>query len=179
MRPGIAIVEFGGDARMFGRELGLVPCWYPSDVSGNKKCEREHAVCGRIPRISLDGLPQHRDSSFTVGRVSTSRKPTRRVRRGSMHPDPQSIGFQHEYPLRPKACGSIAACDARRYLILKRKNVGEVAVVSFRPNVVTRDRVDQLASDAHPLAALADAAFEHIAHTSSRPTCLMSTAFPL
>ena len=47
-------------------------------------------------------------------------------------------------------------------LVLKREDVGEVAVVPLGPNVVAGGGVDQLRSDANALAALADAPFDDV-----------------
>jgi hypothetical protein len=40
-------------------------------------------------------------------------------------------------------------------------------------------RLEELSGDTHPLACLANRAFEHIAKPSSRPTCFTSTGWPL
>src|SRR5689334_6356354 len=57
--------------------------------------------------------------------------------------------------------------DSRSFgnLVLHRKNIGEIAVVSLGPNVVAGQRLDQLGSDTESIARLAYAAFEDIAHT--------------
>src|SRR6185503_19833455 len=56
------------------------------------------------------------------------------------------------------------AGDARRHFLLHGKDVAEVAVVTFRPDVRPRNRVDQLRGNAHPVAALPDRALEHVAY---------------
>jgi hypothetical protein len=53
-----------------------------------------------------------------------------------------------------------ALCD----LVLDGKNILKPAVVFVGPDVMTRRRVDELSGDAHAIANLAHAAFEHIAH---------------
>ena len=54
--------------------------------------------------------------------------------------------------------------DGRGHLVLDGEDVLEVAVVSFRPEVVSGGAVDELGGDADPVARLAHAAFEHVAH---------------
>src|SRR5215471_4671208 len=54
-------------------------------------------------------------------------------------------------------------------LVLQRKNVDQVAIVAFGPEMLTGFGVDQLGSDAHAAAALADAPFQHVAHPEFSP----------
>src|SRR5438105_2308839 len=56
------------------------------------------------------------------------------------------------------------AGDIARNLVLQFENVIEGAVEAVGPDVRAASRVDQLSSDAHAVAGLADAAFEHVAH---------------
>ena len=52
--------------------------------------------------------------------------------------------------------------DRLRDLVLQREDVVQVPVVSIRPDVRVVGGVDQLRRDAHAVAGLADAAFEHV-----------------
>jgi hypothetical protein len=56
--------------------------------------------------------------------------------------------------------------------------VGELSIVSFRPDMVTCRRVYELAGDAYPLAALADTSFKDIAHTKFAPQMPYVHDFP-
>ena len=49
-------------------------------------------------------------------------------------------------------------------LVLHSKNIGEIAVVALGPHMVAGSRLYQLRSDADPIAGLAHATFEHVAH---------------
>ena len=49
-------------------------------------------------------------------------------------------------------------------LVLHGEHVGEVAVVALGPEMAAGGDVVELRGDAHAVAALADAAFEHVAH---------------
>ena len=51
-----------------------------------------------------------------------------------------------------------------RDLILHGEDVGQIAIVALGPDVISRFTFDQLRSDPDPIAGLAHAAFEHIAH---------------
>ena len=51
-----------------------------------------------------------------------------------------------------------------RHLVLKLEDVFERAVEAIGPEMRAGDRIDQLRGDAHPVAALAHRAFEHVAH---------------
>ena len=53
--------------------------------------------------------------------------------------------------------------DGIRYLVLDRENIGQVAIVTLRPEMAAGGDVIELNRDAHALAALAHAAFEDIA----------------
>ncbi|MDE5444447.1 hypothetical protein GWG65_23965 [Bradyrhizobium sp. CSA207] len=48
--------------------------------------------------------------------------------------------------------------------VLHSENIGEIAVVALGPHMVAGSGLYQLRSDADPIAGLAHAAFEHIAH---------------
>ena len=54
--------------------------------------------------------------------------------------------------------------DAVGDLVLYRENIFERAVVAVCPDMVAGGRVDQLRGNAHAIAGLAHAAFEHVAH---------------
>ena len=51
-----------------------------------------------------------------------------------------------------------------RDLILQFKHIGQFAVIAVGPDVIARRGVDQLGGDPHAVAALADTAFQHVAH---------------
>ena len=53
--------------------------------------------------------------------------------------------------------------DGLRDLVLHRKNVSEIAVVAFAPDVAAGGGVVKLHGDAHAVAAFAHAALNHIA----------------
>ena len=70
---------------------------------------------------------------------------------------------------RPLAFGGTqfgldGADDGLRHLVLKREDVGELAVVVLGPNMVAGRRVDQLGGDANAISGLAHAALQHVAH---------------
>ena len=47
-------------------------------------------------------------------------------------------------------------------VVLKGEQIGEIAVVAFRPYVGAVDRVDELGNDADPITGSLYAAFEHV-----------------
>src|SRR6516162_3330078 len=59
--------------------------------------------------------------------------------------------------------------DAGGNLVLYGEDVAEVAVVAIGPDVSAGDCIDQLRGDAHPIAGLADAPFEDVAHPQLPP----------
>jgi len=71
------------------------------------------------------------------------------------------------------------AGDTRCYLVLKLENAVEGAVNAVCPDVSAGRRVDKLGSDAYPVAALADAAFEHVAHAQFAADLLQVDRFAL
>ena len=62
--------------------------------------------------------------------------------------------------------------DAGRDLVLQRENIGQLAVVSFRPDVVAGHRIQELAGDAHALSALADASLKNVTDAKLAPDLL-------
>ena len=52
--------------------------------------------------------------------------------------------------------------DRLRDLVLQREDVGKIAIVAFRPDVLVVRAVDQLRGDPHAIARFAHAAFEHV-----------------
>ena len=62
--------------------------------------------------------------------------------------------------------------DRQRDLVLHCKYVGQITVVTLRPNVVAGLGVDELRGHANPLAAPAHAAFQHVAHAEFAPDLL-------
>ena len=65
-----------------------------------------------------------------------------------------------------------AATIAFGNLVLDGEDVGEIAVVAVGPEWPPVLPVDQLGGDAHAVAGLADAAFEHVGH-AERPGDLL------
>ena len=68
--------------------------------------------------------------------------------------------------------------DLLHHLVLDGEDVGQLAVVALGPQMAAARGVDELRGDAHAVAGLADAAFEHEAHAELaadllhlRPTC--------
>src|SRR5262245_41623133 len=59
--------------------------------------------------------------------------------------------------------------DAGRDLVLERKNVDQLTIVSLRPDVRAGPRVQKLACNAHALPATAHAAFKDIGDTEVAP----------
>src|SRR3954454_14363582 len=54
--------------------------------------------------------------------------------------------------------------DPLRYLVLGRKYIRDIAVVTLGPQMVARRRLDQLRGDPDPAAGAADTALDHIVH---------------
>src|SRR5262249_21556116 len=50
-------------------------------------------------------------------------------------------------------------------MILQLENVFEPTAEAISPQVRSRDSVDKLPSDSHPVRSLADAAFKHVPHS--------------
>src|SRR6516164_557700 len=63
-------------------------------------------------------------------------------------------------------CGIELGFDCRRHplgdLVLHREDVGKLAIVALRPDVVSDPSLDELCCDTDPIAGFADAAFENI-----------------
>ena len=57
-------------------------------------------------------------------------------------------------------------------LVLYREDVGEIAIVPLRPDVIPGLGLDELRGDADTITGLAHAAFEHIAHAELAPDLL-------
>ena len=57
--------------------------------------------------------------------------------------------------------------DLRRHVVLHGEDVGQVAVEPLGPEVAAGRRVDELGGDPDPIARLAHAALEHIAHAEA------------
>jgi len=70
----------------------------------------------------------------------------------------RALHLRHEHLRRDHAD------DVVRDLVLKDEQVGQVAVVFFRPEVPAARGIDELRSDAHAVGGAADAAFEHVAN---------------
>ena len=74
-------------------------------------------------------------------------------------------GGRHEGPsARPDESGLEPLSDRARDLVLNRKDVLHLAVVTLGPEVVTARDVDQLGRDPEPPPGLTNASFEHRAH---------------
>src|SRR5215472_19311277 len=54
-------------------------------------------------------------------------------------------------------------------LVLKRKDVGQLAIVTVGPEVLAADGIDQLGGNPYAVAALADAPFQDVAHPEFAP----------
>src|SRR6516162_2395279 len=61
-------------------------------------------------------------------------------------------------------CGEDCRRDTGRDLVLHREYIRQIAIVAFRPKMSAGRRLDQLPGHPNPIAGLAHAAFEHIAH---------------
>ena len=70
-----------------------------------------------------------------------------------------------ELALLPAQVTAQRTDELLRNLGLDREDVAQVAIVALRPQVVAVHRAHELRRDPHTLACLADAAFEHRAHT--------------
>ena len=68
--------------------------------------------------------------------------------------------------------GRDGAHHARGHLILQIEDVRQLAVETVRPEMRARRSIDELPGDAHPVARLAHAAFEHVAHAELAPDLL-------
>ena len=84
----------------------------------------------------------------------------------TMSQAPMSSGerFCERTPSASSSLGSIAATTFLVISSCKREDVGQFAVIAIGPDVVASRGVDQLGGDAHAVAALADAALQHVAH---------------
>src|SRR5205085_10646372 len=58
------------------------------------------------------------------------------------------------------------------HFVLRRKDIGAIAIEPLRPEMPPAAAIDKLRGDAHPVARLADAAFEHEAHPEIAPDLL-------
>ena len=54
--------------------------------------------------------------------------------------------------------------DLLRQLVLHREDIRELAIKAVGPDVRAARGIDELAGNAHPVARLADAAFQHVTH---------------
>ena len=64
-----------------------------------------------------------------------------------------------------------------RHVVLHGEDVGQVAIETLRPQMSARGRVDKLCGDPYPVAGLADAALQHVAHAEV-PAHLLNVHVP-
>src|SRR4029453_9015918 len=112
----------------------------------------------------LDCLPQHRNS-----RCALRRGQLPEMRHRARHEIPRieildRPAFSAD-SLSSKKFRFDRGDDAGGDLVLQCEYVAELAVVSLRPYMLVRCRVNELAGNANPLAALPEAALEHVANT--------------
>src|SRR5689334_23629595 len=62
--------------------------------------------------------------------------------------------------------------DLPRQFVLHRGDAAEFGIEILRPDVVATFSIDQLRADAHPISAVADAAFENVADAHFAPDLL-------
>jgi len=79
----------------------------------------------------------------------------------AMHKPPDNLDAWAGYQRGLGHLGNASLGD----LVLHCKDVGEIAVVALGPDMVADLGLDQLRSDADPIAGFTQAAFEHISHT--------------
>src|SRR5258705_9626971 len=122
-----------------------------------------------------------RGQRLTVVRIDRNRAFQQRLRGetvGTRHPPVMRQRPHHQVP-RVHAVGWLAPAakvlrgvnlrldrsdDGVGDLVLHGENVGEVAVVTLRPDMTARCGVVELRSDAYAIAAPSHTAFEHVAH---------------
>src|SRR5262249_2306421 len=51
------------------------------------------------------------------------------------------------------------------YLVLKRKDRGELAIITFGPHMMPGDGINELRGDTHPVRRLANTTFKRVAHS--------------
>jgi len=69
------------------------------------------------------------------------------------------------FALQRQHLGLDSTNDTLGDLVLNSEDVGEIAVVALRPEVVPRLCVDKLPSHPDPLAGFSDASLKNVAHT--------------
>ena len=69
------------------------------------------------------------------------------------------------------------ADNVLRHVVLHGEDVGQVAIETLRPQMSARGRVDELRGDPYPVAGLADAALQHVAHAEA-PAHLLNVHVP-
>ena len=81
------------------------------------------------------------------------------------------------------ACSSFGAMAPTTLAVTwscRSKMSSQLAFEAVGPQMRPGRGIDELAGDAHAVAGLAHAAFQHVAHAQARgPTCFTSTARPL
>src|SRR5262249_5707557 len=149
----------------------------PSQVSGDKKRKRQHAVCWRVIRIAWNSLLQDRDCGLTFDRGQSPKMRQRprnkvpcieifdRSRFGTCSLSRQEFWFD-------------CRRDTRRYFILKSKYVGQLSVVSFRPDVAACKCVYELTGNTDSRATLADASFKDVTYAKFASQVLHVYSFP-
>src|SRR5262245_4484391 len=124
---------------------------------------------------------------------STPERGNRGIAFGSSHAPEQRVGLDDQVPGAEILRRAILRTDAfglqqlrlnrgnhlARYLVLQRKDVGEFAVVTIGPDVVSGCGIYQLRRDAHAVAALSHAAFQHVANAELARSALHVDRFAL
>src|SRR4051812_28662627 len=82
-------------------------------------------------------------------------------------PGVETVGRLARDPLALAALhgGQYCGRDAPRYFVLHCEDIGEVAVIALGPEMSVGRCLDQLPGHPYPVAGLAHAAFENVAHS--------------
>ena len=137
-------------------------------MSAQPMCAGEHVAGGEkaqrlaVLRVDGDGLFQQRLGDHIV---LPRHAPV--VRQRAHHQVPR-VHAVRGLALGAKIFGGVKLRLDRRDdglgdLVLHREHIGELAVVAFGPDVAAGCDVVELRGDPHPVAFLADAAFDHVA----------------
>ena len=164
-RHRVVLAELGGAAR---RSVRLSASPAPHRPTSRRPCAANSSA-RRARR-------RRRNSDRARSRGRNARAPRRSPPGSSDAPPRCRAGSSRRHRGSRSACAcarSISACsqlrrdradDACRHLVLQLEDVLERAVEAIGPEMCAGRRVDELAGDAHPVAGLAHAAFEHVAH---------------
>ena len=117
----------------------------------------QHHLCVKEFRIHLRGLAHHVDGRFPVFRTTTV-VTSPGCQECIIGGDVARTHLQFAHAQRDAQRIGDGPCD----VLLDGKDVVQLTVVGFRPQVVAIVSLDQLGGDAHPVASLAHAAFQHM-----------------